>query len=214
MKLLRFLAIGAALAATTIGVLLTVAAMARTATDAWGGAYVVDKPEHVPRVDTVLVLGTSPYGKRGQDLWTLSHRLDTAAGLWHSGLADRFLVSGVRIDDGYDEAADMRDELIARGVPAKVIELDPLGRRTWDSIRRARDVYGKRRILIVSQRDHLARALFLARHIGLEAWGVAARGDNYPGLYGAVIRDLTSLVAYYDVMKGAGPRVIAAGPPR
>ena len=135
-------------------------------------------------VDTVLVLGTSPYGKRGQDQWTLSYRMDTAAGLWHGGAADRFIVSGIRIDDDYDEPAAMRDELVARGVPAKAIELDPLGRRTWDSIARARDVFGKRRLLIVSQRDHLARALFLARHIGIEAWGVAARGSNHDGLYG------------------------------
>jgi len=198
MKLLRTLCIAIALLALVPGALLVVAAMARATTDAWGRAYVVDVPERVPKVDAVLVLGTA-YGKLGQSRGTFAYRIDAAAGLWHSGLADRFLVSGNRIDDDYDEPAAMRAELVARGVPAKVIEVDPLGRRTWDSIRRARDVYGKRRLLIVSQRDHLARALFLARHSGLEAWGIAARGDTYSGPYHGIIGDLASLLAYYDV---------------
>ena len=181
MKLVRSLVLASAFFVLAIGAFLVLAAMARTATDAWGSAYVVDAPERLPKVDAVLVLGTA-YGRVGDGSRTFAYRIDAAAGLWHSGLADRFLLSGNRLDDSYDEPAAMRDELVARGVPAKAIELDPLGRRTWDSIRRARDVYGKRRLVIVSQRDHLARALFLARHIGLEAWGVAARGSNYDGL--------------------------------
>ena len=204
MKPLRFLGIGATAAALAIAVLLTLGAMAWTALDAWGRAYVLDAPQASPRVDAVLVLGTSPHGKRGQNQWTLSYRMDAAAGLWHSGAADRFIVSGNRIDDDYDEPAAMRDELVARGVPAKVITLDPLGRRTWDSIRRARDVYGKRRLLIVSQREHLARAIFLARHFGIDAWGVAARGTERDGFYEVTIRNLASLLAYYDVTVDRG----------
>jgi SanA protein len=214
MKPARLLAAVAAAAALAIAALLTVAAMAGTALEAWGRAYVLEAPQAWPKVDAVLVLGTSPYGKRGQDQWTLSYRMDAAAGLWHSGAADRFLVSGNRIDDAYDEPADMRDELVERGVPVKLIELDPLGRRTWDSIRRARDVYGMRRLLIVSQRDHLARAIFLARHLGIDAWGVAARGSDRDGFYEVTMRNLASLLAYYDVVKGAPPRVIGAVPPR
>lgn len=214
MKPLRLLWIGTGAVVFAIVALLTLAAMAWTAMDAWGRAYVLDGKQAWPRVDAVLVLGTSPYGKRGQDLWTLSYRIDTAAGLWHSGTADRFIVSGNRIDDTYDEPADMRDELVARGVPAKVIELDPLGRRTWDSIRRARDVYGMHRLLIVSQRDHLARAIFLARHLGIDAWGVASRDSNRDGLYEVTMRNLGSLLAYYDVVRGAPLRVIGAVPPR
>lgn len=214
MKLPRLLAIGAAIVGLAIVTLLTVGAIAWTTMEAWGRAYIVDAPEKMPRVDAVLVLGTSPYGKRGQGHWTLSYRLDAAAGLWHSGAADRFIVSGNRIDDDYDEPADMRDELVARGVPAEAIELDPLGRRTWDSVRRARVVFGKSRLLIVSQPEHLARALFLARHLGIEAWGIAARGAEHQDFYGVATRNLASLLAYYDVVKGAPPRLIGAVPPR
>lgn len=216
MKPLRLLATIAAVVAFPMGALLILAAMAWTALDSWGRAYVLEAPQAWPKVDAVLVLGTSPYGKRGQDQWTLSYRMDVAAGLWHSGTAERFIVSGNRIDDTYDEPADMRDELVARGVPAKVIELDPLGRRTWDSVRRARDVYGHRRLLIVSQREHVARAIFLARHLGIDAWGVVARDSaNRHGFYEVTMRNLASLLAYYDVVKGGGtPRIIGAVPPR
>jgi SanA protein len=179
--------------------LLVLASMARGVTDAWGRAYIVDDRTQLPKVDAVLVLGTSPYGYRGQAQWTLSYRLDVAAGLWHGGFADHFLVSGIRIDDDYDEAGVMRDELVQRGIPASAIELDHRGNRTWDSIFRARTVFGKRRLIIVSQRDHLGRALFLARHAGIEAWGVAAIGDTYSGFPDSITGDLTSLHAFYDV---------------
>jgi SanA protein len=185
--------------AVALVALLALGAMARSVTDAWGRAYVVDDRTQLPRVDAILVLGTSPYGYRGQDQWTLSYRLSVAAGLWHGGFADRLLVSGIQIGDDYDEASIMRDELVERGVPAPAVELDHKGNRTWDSVRRARAVFGKRRLLIVSQRDHLGRAVFLARHAGIEAWGVAAIGDTYAGFPDTLVGDLTSLLAFYDI---------------
>ncbi len=182
-----------------VAMLLVLASMARGVTDAWGRAYTVDDRTRLPKVDAVLVLGTSPYGYRGQDLWTLSYRLDVAAGLWHGDFADHFLVSGIRLGDDYDEATIMRDELVQRGVPASAIELDHKGDRTWESVFRARTVFGKRRLIIVSQRDHLGRALFLARHAGIAAWGVAAIGDTYAGFPDTIVGDLTSLLAFYDI---------------
>lgn len=210
---MRCFVIVASIVALLLVSVFVLAAMARAAVDAWG-AYVVRGRDRLPPVDTALVLGTAPFGMRGQDQRTLSWRLDTAAGLWHGGRVERLIVSGVRIGDDYDEASVMRDELMVRGVPAKAIELDQLGNRTWDSIARARYVFGRRRLLIVSQADHLARALFLARHIGIEAWGVPARGDNYDGFHGTLIGNAVSLVAYIDVLKGPSARAIAAGPPR
>lgn len=211
MRLLRSLAVGVAIVAALLVSLAALAAMARTATDAWGRAYIVDARERLPKVETTLVLGTAPYGLRGQNQRTLSWRLDTAAALWHGGHTGRFIVSGIRIGDDYDEASIMRDELVARAVPAAAIELDRYGNRTWDSIGRARYVFGEQRLLIVSQRDHLARALFLASHVGIEAWGVEAHGSNYDGFRDQRVGDLVSLIAYLDVLTGPPARAIAAG---
>jgi len=196
-----------------LGALFVLAATARGTIGAWGRAYVVDRRERLPPIDTALVLGTAPFGVRGQDQRTLAWRLDAAAGLWHGSAVERFIVSGIRIGEDYDEPSVMRDELVARGVPASAIELDRHGNRTWDSIARARYAFGRRRLLIVSQPDHLARALFLARHIGIEAWDVPARGDNYGGLYGTLVGNAVSLVAYIDLLKGPAAQAIAAGRP-
>ena len=205
MRLRHVLALVAGALVFTIASLLVLASMARGVTDAWGRAYVFDDRARLPKVDAILALGTSPYGYRGQDQWTLSYRLRVAAGLWHGGFADRLLVSGIQIGDDYDEATVMRDELVQRGIPAAAIELDHKGNRTWDSVFRARTVFGKRRLIIVSQRDHLGRALFLARHVGIEAWGVAAIGDTYAGFPDSIVGDLTSLLAFYDVTMRKAP---------
>ena len=100
----------------------------------------------------------------------------------------------------------MRDELVARGVPA--MSSSSTRRATAPGIRSCGPATcsASGGSLIVSQRDHLARALFLARHIGIEAWGVAARGVTYGGFYARLIGDLASLVAYVDLMMRRPPR--------
>ena len=205
MRLLRGFAFAFGAFVLLIATVLVLSMMARGVTNAWGRAYIVDDRAQLPKADAILVLGTSPYGYRGQDRHTLDHRLNVAAGLWYGDFADRLLVSGIKIGSDYDEAAIMRDELVARGIPASAIEADHKGNRTWDSVYRARHVYGKRRLIIVSQRDHLPRAIFLARHTGIEAWGVAAVGDTYAGLYAGTVGDLASLIAFYDLTRGTAP---------
>ena len=101
----------------------------------------------------------------------------------------------------------MRAGLIERGVPAEAIYRDPAGYRTWDSVLRARDVYGQKRIVIVSQRFHLDRALFLARHAGIEAWGFEARDVDTPySIFTELRRYPSALRAYYDVWTKAPAR--------
>ena len=123
-----------------------------------------------------LVLGTAPIGPEGGPNVYFVHRLDAAAALWKAGKVKYVIVSG---STGEPEA--MRAGLIERGVPATAIYRDPAGYRTRDSVLRARDVFGQKRlIVIVSQRFHLSRALFLARHAGIEAWGFEARDVEQP----------------------------------
>ena len=105
----------------------------------------------------------------------------------------------------------MRAGLIERGVPAEVIHRDPAGYRTWDSVLRARDLYGQKQIVIVSQRFHLDRALFLARRAGIEAWGLEARDvDTAYSIFTELRRYPSALRAWYDVWVETPPR--HAGP--
>jgi SanA protein len=161
----------------------------------------------LPEVEAALVLGTAPIGPEGGPNVYFVRRLDAAAALWKAGRAKYLIVSG---SDG--EPAAMRAGLIERGVPAAAIHGDPAGHRTWDSVRRARDVFGQKRIVIVSQRFHLSRALFLARHAGLEAWGFEARDVAAPY---CIVTDLrrypSALRAWFDVWTAA-PAGAPAGP--
>jgi SanA protein len=194
-----------ALAGLVLAILL-LGRMAQAGGEAWADAYVKRDVDALPTVDAVLVLGTSPYGRRGQRFRTLSWRLNAAFEVWSAGKARTLIVSGNRIGRSYDEAASMRDGLVALGVPAEFIQMDPRGVRTWDQVLHARTLFGQQRLIIVSQRDHLGRALFIARHEGIEAWGFAAEGRSYIGLRGTVIGDLSMLRAYYDVVAGSPVR--------
>lgn len=161
----------------------------------------------VPNVDVALVLGTAPIGPEGGPNVYFVRRLDAAAALWKAGKVKYFIVSG-----SGEEPPAMRAGLVQRGVPAAAIYQDPAGYRTWDSVLRARDIYGQKRIVIVSQRFHLSRALFLARHAGMAAWGFEARDVEAPySIFTELRRYPSALRAYFDVWTGATAR--EKGPP-
>ena len=168
--------------------------------DAFADAYVPEEVDALPTVDAAVVLGTAPYGTRGQRYRTLSRRLQAAYELWSHGKARYLIVSGNRLGDDYDEPSSMRNGLVALGVPAEFIYRDPLGIRTWDSIIRARDIYGLKQVIVVSERDHLARALFIGHHLGIDTWGYAGAGVNYAGLRGHIVGNLAVLRAYFDLV--------------
>ena len=129
--------------------------------------------------DAGLVLGTSRLERGGFANPYFANRIAAAAALYKSGKVKFLIVSGNQSDGGranggYDEPTDMRDALVASGVPAKAIYRDYAGFRTLDSVLRAHEVFGQERVIVVSQRWHLARALFLAARHGLDYQGVEA----------------------------------------
>ena len=101
--------------------------------------------------------------------------MDAAALLVERGLVKTLLVSGDNRSASYNEPRDMRDALMRRGVPASAIVCDYAGLRTLDSVVRAHRVFGVNRCLIVSDRWHLPRAIFIAQEAGMDAAGVAGR---------------------------------------
>jgi SanA protein len=120
-----------------------------------------------------MVLGTQVM-QGGVPSWELAARLETARQLYRSGLARRIIVSGmVRRRFGYDEADAMAAWLESRGVAPGDVVIDRGGFRTAASMADAAAT-GVQSLLVVSQRYHLPRALYLARHAGLEAIGVPA----------------------------------------
>ncbi|WP_020696614.1 SanA/YdcF family protein [Reyranella massiliensis] len=163
----------AAGAAALILVLLAWAAERRL--DRLSAPYISDDPARLPDVEVALVLGAAPIGPEGGPNRYLVYRLDAAAALWRAGKVKRLIVSGDKRPPDYDEPAAMEAGLIERGVPAEAIVRDELGVRTLASVQRAETAFGQKRLIIVSQRFHLSRAIFLARERDIEAWGFEAR---------------------------------------
>ncbi len=121
----------------------------------------------------VLVLGAGVYSD-GEPTAVLESRLRTALDLWKAGKVRWFLVSGDNRTLSYNEPQAMRRWLVKQGVPPLLVVCDYGGRRTYDSLRRARDVFGQGKLVVVTSDFHMARALYLARTLGVDAWGVSA----------------------------------------
>ena len=134
-----------------------------------------DRLDEVPARDTALVLGTSKYVTAGGPNLHYQYRMDAAAALFHAGKVKRLIVSGNGAEPNYNEPRMMRDDLVARGVPADRIVLDGAGLRTFDSVVRAAEVFHAPSCIVVSQPSHNERAIFIARVRGLDMIGWNAR---------------------------------------
>lgn len=121
----------------------------------------------------VLVLGAGVQPDK-EPSPLLQARLQTALELFQSGRAGWILVSGDNRSPYYNEPQAMRRWLIRQGVPRTHIVADYAGRRTWDSLKRAQTVFGVHRLVVVTSDFHLPRALYIARALDMQAWGVAA----------------------------------------
>ncbi len=149
-------------------------------------------PDKIPYRRVALVLGCAEKIGGGQVNPFFENRIRAAASLYEAHRADYFLVSGDHHVASYDEPAAMKNHLIAAGVPADHIVCDYAGFRTIDSIIRAKKVFGLSRITIISQRFHNERAIFLARHQGIDAIGFDAADVGGIHSYSTYARDQAS----------------------
>jgi vancomycin permeability regulator SanA len=137
--------------------------------------------QDVPPRPTAIVLGA---GLRPDGSITpiLAERVATAADLYHAGAAEVLLLSGAR-RPGYDEPGVMRDYAVRLGVPREATLLDPKGVRTYATCRRAREVFDVERAVVVTQRFHTARSLYLCDAVGIDAVAIAAGGKKPGSLF-------------------------------
>lgn len=152
---------------SALGCLLIAALLANTWVITSTRDAIYDNPQQLGVHDVGVVLGTSPYTHTGNPNALFSNRIKAAAQLYHDDKVRHLLVSGANPGKAYNEPQKMYQALRRRGVPDSAITLDYAGFRTLDSIVRAARVFKLRSFVIVSQRFHDYRALFLARHNGL-----------------------------------------------
>lgn len=142
-----------------------------------GSEYIVDQ-EAAPAADAVLVLGAYvlPDGTPSSMLYD---RLTVGYELWEAGNAPKVIVSGDHGQVEYDEVNAMKAFLKDKGIPGQDVFMDHAGFSTYESLYRARDIFQADRVIIVTQQYHLQRAVFIARELGLEAYGVACDRHDY-----------------------------------
>jgi vancomycin permeability regulator SanA len=189
--------------ATRLAIAALLAAAAAILPALWvylaGQQDIYDDPARVPPAPVALVFGA---GLRpdGTPSPMLADRVDAAVALYREGKVRRLLMTGDNSRLSYDEVTAMKRRALAQGVPDGDVNLDYAGFRTYDSAYRARAVFGVEKAILVTQRYHLPRALYLARSFGIDAVGLAAGLDSYGGQAYYNLREFAALaVSWYEV---------------
>ena len=134
-----------------------------------------DNVKDIPYKEVGLLLGTSPSTTKGHTNIYYNYRIDAAVKLYKAKKIKLILISGDGKLKNYDEPKYMKRDLVKRGIPANKIILDKKGLRTYDSVIRAKDVYGYSEFTVISQKFHNERAVFLAGHNDIDAIGFNAK---------------------------------------
>lgn len=137
-------------------------------------AHIFQSTAAVPYNDVALVLGTARRISGNRANLHFNERIAAAVRLYQSGKVRHLVVSGDNHSKTYDEPTDMRDALVAAGVPTNAITCDYAGFRTLDSVVRAQSVFGLTNFTIVTEAFHCPRAVWIARQRGLQAVAFAA----------------------------------------
>ena len=163
----------------------------------------------IPRRETGLVLGCSATLSDGRANLFFKNRVAAAATLYHAGKVGALIVSGDNHKKTYDEATDMKNALVAAGVPAEKIYCDYAGFRTLDSVVRAKHVFGQDSITVVSQRFHNQRAIYIARGRGIDAIGFDAPEVVFRHSFKTKCREqLARVKTVLDMLIGKRPKFL------
>ncbi len=171
--------------------------------------YLFSDVTRVPHHRVGLVLGTAQTLAGGRVNLYFKYRMEAAAQLYKSGKTDYLLVSGDNSKDNYNEPEDMKQALVALGVPESRIYLDYAGFRTLDSVVRAKEIFGQNSFIVISQPFHNQRAVFLARQKGIEAVGFNARDVRGSNGYKTRTREwLARVKVFVDLYVGQQPHFL------
>ena len=128
-------------------------------------------------IDCIIVLGCRVNGETPSPM--LSDRLTRGVELYDMSAAPKLLMSGDHGRVSYDEVNAMKQFAIDRGVPSEDVFMDHAGFSTYETMYRAKEVFAAKRVIIVTQKYHLYRAVYIAEQLGLEAYGVDSDLQSY-----------------------------------
>jgi len=143
--------------------------------------FIYSDLNEVPETKVALILGTSRYTTKGYTNLFFKYRIQAVVELYKAGKIKHIIVSGDNSITEYNEPREMRKALINEGIPFEAITLDYAGFRTLDSVVRCKEVFDQDNFIIISQKFHIERALFIAQKFDIHAIGYAAQDppDKY-----------------------------------
>lgn len=141
-------------------------------------------------IDCIIVLGAGIWGDKPSPM--LEDRLLQAISLYNNGVSDKIIMSGDHGKQDYDEVNIMKQYAIDKGIPSEKIFMDHAGFSSYESIYRAKEIFKAKKIIIVTQKYHLYRSLYIANQLGIEAYGVGSDPRQYVG---ATYREIREILA-------------------
>jgi SanA protein len=171
--------------------------------------YLYTSADSIPPCKTAVLLGTSKYMANGTRNLFFYNRIKAAEDLYRSGKIKAIIISGDNSLSYYNEPEDMKKELMKAGIPDSVIYLDYAGFRTFDSMIRAKEIFGQTKFIVVSQQFHNERAIFIARKYNMEVYGYNA-GDviGARGLKTKIREWFARVKVFIDVYTGKKPKFL------
>lgn len=139
-------------------------------------------------VDCILILGAGVWGDSPSPM--LKDRLEKGIELYKSGVAPKIIMSGDHGREDYDEVNLMKEYAIERGVPSEDIFMDHAGFSTYDSMYRAKEIFQVNKMVIVTQKFHLYRALYISNALGIDSYGIMAEPIKYSGQFYRELREI------------------------
>ena len=148
-----------------------------------------EQAEELIHVNCILVLGCGVRAD-GSPSDMLNDRLRRGVDLYEEAIAPKLLMSGDHGRDGYDEVDAMKQYAVDAGIASEDVFMDHAGFSTYESMYRAKEIFGAKRVVIVTQQYHLFRAVYIARSLGIDAYGVSSDYRRYMGSTSREIREV------------------------
>ena len=170
---------------------------------------IFESAENLPDAKVGLLLGTSKLLSSGYENLYFKYPIEATAALYQSGKISRIVVSGDNGHKEYDEVSDMKYDLIAKGVDSNHIYMDYAGFRTFDSMKRLKEIFGKKKAIIISQKFHNERAIYIGEKLGMEVYGYNAKDvSKYYGLRTNVREYLARVKMLLDFLVVVEPKFL------
>ena len=141
-------------------------------------------------IDCIIILGAGIWGDKPSPM--LEDRLLEGISLYENNVSSKIIMSGDHGKEDYDEVNIMKNFAIEKGIPSENIFMDHAGFSSYESIYRAKEIFKAKKVVIVTQKYHLYRVLYIANKLGLDAYGVGADPRQYVG---AMYRELREILA-------------------